>query len=177
MAQARWYVIHAYSGFENKVAQSIREQADKKGLGDLFEEVIVPTEEVVEVRRGTKVTTNRKFFPGYVLAKMQLTDETWNMVKNTAKVTDFLGAQGKPAPITEEEAQRILHQVQEGVDRPRPSVSFEIGEEVRVTDGPFASFNGVVEEVDEEKARLKVSVSIFGRSTPVELEYNQVEKA
>jgi len=177
MAQARWYVIHAYSGFENKVAQTIREQADKKGLGDLFEEVLVPTEEVVEMRRGNKVTANRKFFPGYVLAKMQLTDETWNMVKNTAKVTDFLGAQGKPAPITEEEAQRILHQVQEGVERPRNSVSFEIGEEVRVVDGPFASFNGLVEEVDEEKARLKVSVSIFGRSTPVELEYNQVEKA
>ncbi|MDV7338451.1 transcription termination/antitermination protein NusG [Terasakiella sp. A23] len=177
MAQARWYVIHAYSGFENKVAQTIREQADKKGLGDLFEEVLVPTEEVVEMRRGNKVTANRKFFPGYVLAKMQLTDETWNMVKNTAKVTDFLGAQGKPAPISEEEAQRILHQVQEGVERPRNSVSFEIGEEVRVTDGPFASFNGLVEEVDEEKARLKVSVSIFGRSTPVELEYNQVDKA
>jgi len=177
MAQARWYVIHAYSGFENKVAESIREQADKKGLGDLFEEVLVPTEEVVEMRRGTKVTANRKFFPGYVLAKMQLTDESWNMVKNTAKVTDFLGAQGKPAPISEAEAQRILHQVQEGVDRPRPSVSFDVGEEVRVVDGPFASFNGLVEEVDEEKARLKVSVSIFGRSTPVELEYNQVEKS
>lgn len=177
MAQARWYVIHAYSGFENKVAQTLREQAEKKGLGELFEEILVPTEEVVEMRRGSKVTANRKFFPGYVLAKMQLTDETWNMVKNTAKVTDFLGAQGKPCPITEDEAQRILHQVQEGVDRPRSSVSFEIGEEVRVVDGPFASFNGLVEEVDEEKSRLKVSVSIFGRSTPVELEYNQVEKA
>jgi len=177
MAQARWYVIHAYSGFENKVAQSILEQAEKKDLTEFFEQVIVPTEEVVEMRRGTKVNAKRKFFPGYVLAKMQLTDETWNMVKNTAKVTDFLGAQGKPAPITEEEANRILHQVEEGVDRPRPSVSFEIGEEIRVIDGPFASFNGLVEEVDEEKARLKVSVSIFGRSTPVELEYNQVEKA
>ncbi|GGF76721.1 transcription termination/antitermination protein NusG [Terasakiella brassicae] len=177
MAQARWYVIHAYSGFENKVAQSILEQAEKKGLSEFFEQVIVPTEEVVEMRRGSKVNAKRKFFPGYVLAKMQLTDETWNMVKNTAKVTDFLGAQGKPAPITEEEANRILHQVEEGVDRPRPSVSFEIGEEVRVTDGPFASFNGLVEDVDEEKARLKVSVSIFGRATPVELEYNQVEKA
>lgn len=177
MAQARWYVIHAYSGFENKVAQSIMEQAEKKGLTELFEQVIVPTEEVVEMRRGTKVNAKRKFFPGYVLAKMQLTDESWNMVKNTAKVTDFLGAQGKPAPITEEEANRILHQVEEGVDRPRPSVSFEIGEEVRVNDGPFASFNGLVEEVDDEKGRLKVSVSIFGRSTPVELEYNQVEKA
>lgn len=177
MAQARWYVIHAYSGFEHKVAESVREQADKKGLGDLFEEVLVPTEEVTEMRRGTKVIANRKFFPGYVLAKMQLTDETWNMVKNTAKVTDFLGAQGKPAPISEEEAQRILNQVQEGVDRPRPSISFEIGEEVRVSDGPFASFMGLVEEVDEERTRLKVSVSIFGRATPVELEYNQVEKA
>ncbi|WP_028880759.1 transcription termination/antitermination protein NusG [Terasakiella pusilla] len=177
MAQARWYVIHAYSGFENKVAQTLREQAEKKGLSELFEEILVPTEEVVEMRRGSKVTANRKFFPGYVLAKMQLTDETWNMVKNTAKVTDFLGAQGKPCPITEDEAQRILHQVQEGVDRPRSSVSFEIGEEVRVVDGPFASFNGLVEEVDEEKSRLKVSVSIFGRSTPVELEYNQVDKA
>lgn len=177
MAQARWYVIHAYSGFEHKVAESVREQADKKGLGDLFEEVLVPTEEVTEMRRGTKVIANRKFFPGYVLAKMQLTDETWNMVKNTAKVTDFLGAQGKPAPITEAEAQRILNQVQEGVDRPRPSISFEIGEEVRVSDGPFASFMGLVEEVDEERTRLKVSVSIFGRATPVELEYTQVEKA
>ena len=177
MAQARWYVIHAYSGFENKVAQSIVEQAEKKGLSELFEQVIVPTEEVVEVRRGAKVNAKRKFFPGYVLAKMQLTDETWNMVKNTAKVTDFLGAQGKPAPITEEEANRILHQVEEGVDHPRPSVSFEVGEEVRVMDGPFASFNGHVEEVDEEKGRLKVSVSIFGRATPVELEYSQVEKA
>lgn len=177
MAQARWYVIHAYSGFENKVAQTLREQAEKKGLGELFEEILVPTEEVVEMRRGNKVTANRKFFPGYVLAKMQLTDETWNMVKNTAKVTDFLGAQGKPCPITEDEAQRILNQVEEGVDRPRSSISFEIGEEIRVVDGPFASFNGLVEEVDEEKSRLKVSVSIFGRSTPVELEYNQVEKA
>lgn len=177
MAQARWYVIHAYSGFENKVAESIQEQAEKKGLGELFEQVIVPTEEVVEMRRGTKVNAKRKFFPGYVLAKMQLTDETWNMVKNTAKVTDFLGAQGKPAPITEEEANRILHQVEEGVDRPRNSVSFEVGEEIRVIDGPFASFSGLVEEVDDEKGRLKVSVSIFGRSTPVELEYNQVEKA
>jgi transcriptional antiterminator NusG len=177
MAQARWYVIHAYSGFENKVAQSILEQAEKKGLTEFFEQVIVPTEEVVEMRRGTKVNAKRKFFPGYVLAKMQLTDETWNMVKNTAKVTDFLGAQNKPAPISEEEANRILHQVEEGVDRPRPSVSFEVGEEVRVTDGPFASFNGHVEEVDEEKGRLKVSVSIFGRATPVELEYNQVDKA
>lgn len=172
----RWYVLHVHSGFEKKVAQSIREQAIKKGLESEIEEVLVPTEETVEVRRGTKVNAERKFFPGYVLLKMELTDESWHLVKNTAKVTDFLGSRGKPMPISEKEAQHILHQVQEGVDRPKPTISFEVGEEVRVSDGPFASFNGVVEGVDEERARLKVSVSIFGRSTPVELEYTQVEK-
>lgn len=172
----RWYVIHVYSGFENKVAQSIREQAEKKGMADQIEEVLVPTEEVVEVRRGSKVNAERKFFPGYVLAKMDLTDETWHLVKNTAKVTGFLGAKGRPQAISEAEANRIRRQVQEGIERPRPSITFEVGEQVKVSDGPFASFNGMVEEVDEERARLKVSVSIFGRATPVELDFSQVEK-
>jgi transcriptional antiterminator NusG len=172
----RWYVIHVYSGFEKKVAASIREQAEQKGLADKFEEVLVPTETVVEVKRGAKVNSESKFFPGYVLIKMELTDETWHLVKNTAKVTGFLGGRGKPAPISEAEASRIMRQVQEGIERPKPSITFEVGEQVRVCDGPFTSFNGLVEEVDEEKARLKVAVSIFGRATPVELEYTQVEK-
>jgi transcriptional antiterminator NusG len=172
----RWYVIHVYSGFEKKVATAIREQAEQKGLGDRFEEVLVPTEEVVEVRRGSKVSSERKFFPGYVLVKMDMDDETWHLVRNTAKVTGFLGGRGRPSPITEAEAARIMHQVQEGIERPKPSITFEIGEQVRVCDGPFTSFNGTVEDVDEEKARVKVAVSIFGRATPVELEYSQVEK-
>jgi transcriptional antiterminator NusG len=142
----------------------------------LFDDVLVPTEKVTEVRRGRKVDAERKFFPGYVLVKMELTDETFHLIKNTPKVTGFLGADNKPQPISEREAMSILQQVQEGVDRPKPSVSFEVGENVRVSDGPFASFSGVVEEVDEERSRLKVEVSIFGRPTPVELEYGQVEK-
>ena len=171
-----WYIVHAYSNFERKVAESIKERATAAGLSDMFEEVLVPMEEVVEMRRGRKISSERKFFPGYVLVKMDLTDQTFHLVKNTPKVTGFLGAENKPLPITEEEAGRILQQVQEGVERPKPSVTFEIGEQVRVADGPFASFNGLVEEVDEERARLKVAVSIFGRATPVELEYGQVEK-
>ncbi len=172
----RWYIVHAYSNFERKVAESIKERAAAAGLADMFEEVLVPMEEVVEMRRGRKVSSERKFFPGYVLVKMDLNDETYHLIKATPKVTGFLGTENKPIPITEEEAGRILQQVQEGVERPKPSVTFEIGEQVRVADGPFASFNGLVEEVDEERARLKVAVSIFGRATPVELEYAQVEK-
>ena len=172
----RWYIVHAYSNFERKVAESIKERAVAAGLSDMFEEVLVPMEEVVEMRRGRKVSSERKFFPGYVLVKMELNDQTYHLIKSTPKVTGFLGTENKPIPITEEEAGRILQQVQEGVERPKPSVTFEIGEQVRVADGPFASFNGLVEEVDEERARLKVAVSIFGRATPVELEYAQVEK-
>ena len=173
---AKWYVVHAYSGFENKVSQSIREQADGLNMGDMFEEILVPVEEVVEIRRGQRVNAERKFFPGYVLVKMDMTDETYHLVKNTAKVTGFLGPMGRPSPISAAEAARIAHQVQEGVERPTPSITFEVGEQVRVSDGPFTSFNGFVEEVDEERTRLKVAVSSFGRATPVELEYSQVEK-
>lgn len=176
MSEARWYIIHAYSGFENKVATAIKEQAEMHGLTALVDDVVVPKEEVVEVRKGKKYTRERNFFPGYVLIKMHLTDDTYHLVNSHAKVTGFLGSQGRPSPISEAEAARILNQVEEGVERPRPNIVFEIGEEVKVTDGPFTSFNGTVEEVDEDKARLKVSVSIFGRATPVELEYSQVEK-
>ena len=172
----RWYIVHAYSNFEKKVRNSIREQAKQRHLDHLFDEILVPTEKVVEVRRGRKVDAERKFFPGYVLVKCELTDEVYHLIKNTPKVTGFLGADNKPMPISDAEAQRILHQVQEGIERPRPSMSFEIGEQVRVSDGPFASFNGTVEEVDDARSRVKVAVSIFGRATPVELEFAQVEK-
>ena len=172
----RWYIVHAYSNFEKKVADSIREKAAQKGLEHLFEEILVPTEKVVEVRRGRKVDSERKFFPGYVLVRMDLTYEAYHLIKNTPKVTGFLGADNRPMAIPDSEAQRIMAQVQEGVERPKPSISFEIGEQVRVADGPFASFNGVVEEIDDSRSRLKVAVSIFGRATPVELEYGQVEK-
>ncbi len=172
----RWYIVHAYSNFEKKVQESIREQAKQRGLDDHFEEILVPVETVTEMRRGRKVNAERKFFPGYVLVKMNLTDEVYHLIKNTPKVTGFLGSDNKPMPISEAEANRILHQVQEGIERPKPSVSFEVGEQVRVSDGPFASFNGMVEEVDEARSRVKVAVSIFGRATPVELEFGQVEK-
>ena len=176
---ARWYVIHVHSGFERKVRESILEQAERHGMMDQIEDIVVPVEEVTEVRRGIRVKTERKFFPGYVLLRVcgeQITDHVWHLVIDTPKVTGFLGSKGRPSPISEEEANRVLQQEKDGVDRLRPSVTFVIGEPVRVSDGPFTSFSGVVEEVDEEKARLKVAVSIFGRATPVDLEYTQVEK-
>jgi len=172
----RWYVVHVYSGSEKKVAEAIKDQISRKGMQEYFSEVLVPTEEVVEVRRGARVNTERKFFPGYILINMELSDETWHLVKSQSRVTGILGSKGKPVPITEKEAQQLINQISEGIERPRASIIYEVGEQVRVCDGPFASFNGLVEDVDEDKARLKVAVSIFGRSTPVDLDYSQVEK-
>ncbi len=172
----RWYVLHVYSGFEKKIATQIKEQAELKGLSDAIGDIIVPVEEVTEVRRAQKVNTERKFFPGYVLINMEMSDDAWHLVKDVPKVTGFLGSKTRPSPIPDSEAERIMKQAQEGTEHPRPAVLFEIGEQVRVADGPFTSFNGIVEEVDEDKGRVKVSVSIFGRSTPVDLEYGQVEK-
>lgn len=172
----RWYVVHVYSGNEKRVSQHIKEQIEKKGLTDEISQVLVPTEDVMEVRRGIKVSTEKKFFPGYILVNMRLTDETWHLVKNTPKVTGLLGSKTKPVPISEIEAQRLLNQLQDGTGIVRAHLDFEIGETVKVSDGPFASFNGIVEQIDEEKARLKVSVTIFGRSTPVDLDFSQVEK-
>lgn len=171
-----WYVLHVYSGFEQKVSDAIKEKAAKQGLDEAIGDILIPMEEVVEVRKGQRVNAERKFFPGYVLINMEMNDNAWHLVKSIPKVTGFLGGGKKPVPMTEAEAQRIIKQVQEGVDRPKPSVTYDIGEEVKVIDGPFASFNGVVEEIDEDAQKLKVTVSIFGRATPVELEYTQVDK-
>lgn len=174
---ARWYIVHAHSGFEKKVAAAIKEQADKKGLGKFFEDIVVPIETFMEVKKGKKVNSERKFFPGYVLVKMDMNDEAWQVVKNTPKVTGFLGGGGnKPQPITNAEAERIFKQVQEGIESPKHSVHFDIGDSVKIIDGPFDSFVGVVEDLDEGKNKLKVAVSIFGRATPVELDFAQVEK-
>jgi len=173
---ARWYVVHVFSGFEKKVAQAIKERAQQHGMAPMIEDVMVPTDSVVEMRKNKKVNAERKFFPGYVLVKMDMTNDCWHLVRNTPKVTGFLGAKDKPQPISEREPERLINQVKEGIEKPKPAILFEVGEQVRVSDGPFTSFNGVVEEIDEEKSRLKVSVSIFGRPTPVELEYTQVEK-
>jgi transcriptional antiterminator NusG len=172
----RWYVLHVYSGFEKKIATQIKEQAEQKGLADSIGDIVVPVEEVTEIRRAQKVNTERKFFPGYVLINMDMSDDAWHLVKDVPKVTGFLGSKTRPSPIPDSEAERIMKQAQEGTENRRPAVLFEIGEQVRVSDGPFTSFNGVIEEVDEDKGRVKVSVSIFGRSTPVDLEYGQVEK-
>ncbi|MEA2094041.1 MAG: transcription termination/antitermination protein NusG [Pseudomonadota bacterium] len=174
----QWYVVHAYSGFENQVKRALEERVARANMGDLFGEILVPTEEVVEMRDGAKRRSERKFFPGYVLVHMEMNDDTWHLVKDAPKVMGFIGGTSdKPAPITDREADAILQRVQEGVDKPRPKVLFEVGEVVRVNDGPFNDFNGVVEEVNYEKSRLRVSVLIFGRSTPVDLEFGQVEKA
>ncbi len=174
----RWYVVHAYSGFENQVRRALSERIERFGMQGKFGQVLVPTEEVVEMREGQKRKSERKFFPGYVLVQMEMDDETWHLVKECPKVMGFIGGTSdKPAPITDKEADFILQRVQEGADKPRPKVLFEPGEVVRVTDGPFNDFNGVVEEVNYEKSRLRVAVLIFGRSTPVELEFGQVEKA
>jgi len=178
MDKKRWYVVHAYSGYEKRVMNALKERIELHGMQDQFGDVLVPTEEVVEIRDGKKRKSERKFYPGYVLVQMVMNDETWHLVKNTPRVMGFIGGTAdKPAPITEREAQEILQRVESGADKPRPKTVFEPGEMVRVIDGPFADFNGVVEEVNYEKNRLQVAVLIFGRSTPVELEFTQVEKA
>ncbi|MDC0045541.1 transcription termination/antitermination protein NusG [Pelagibacteraceae bacterium] len=176
MSDARWYVLHAYSGYEKKVADSIIDQADKLGIKEHIEDISVPTQNIVEVKRGVRVNTERKIFPGYILIKMNLNDDTWHIIKTTPKLSGFLGNKGKPIPISNAEAKRISQQVIDGVEKTRPAIMYDVGEQVKVIDGPFASFNGEIEQIDEEKARLRVAVSIFGRSTPVDLDYSQVEK-
>ncbi len=173
----RWYVVHAYSGFEKQVQRSLKERIARAGMEDLFGEVLVPTEEVVEMKKGVKRKSERKFFPGYVLVEMEMNEDSWHLVKDVPKVMGFIGGkQDRPAPISQKEADAIINRVAEGVDKPRPKVLFEPGELIRVTDGPFNDFNGTVEEINYEKSRLRVAVSIFGRSTPVELDFQQVEK-
>ena len=174
----QWYVVHAYSGFEKSVMRTLKERIERAGMQDKFGQILVPVEEVVEMKGGQKRTTERKFFPGYVLVQMEMEDDTWHLVKSTAKVTGFVGGRAnKPAPISEKEVEAILHQMQEGVEKPKHKVTFEIGEVVRVIDGPFNEFNGAVEDVNYEKNKIRVSVTIFGRATPVELDFSQVEKA
>ena len=173
----RWYVVHAYSGMEKSVGRALKERVERAGMQDKFGKILVPTEEVVEMKNGQRTITERRFFPGYVLVEMEMTDDTWHLVKSTAKVTGFVGGSGnRPAPISEKEVEKIMAQMQEGVEKPKPKVLFEVGEMVRVKDGPFTDFNGNVEEVNYEKSRVRVSVTIFGRATPVELEFGQVEK-
>ena len=176
MSKARWYVLHAYSGYEKKVADTIVDQANKLGVKEHIEDISVPTQNIVEVKRGVQVNTERKIFPGYILIKMNLNDDTWHIIKTTPKLSGFLGNKGKPVPISNAEAKRISQQVVDGVEKARPAIMYDVGEQVKVIDGPFASFNGEIEQIDEEKARLRVAVSIFGRSTPVDLDYSQVEK-
>jgi transcriptional antiterminator NusG len=173
----RWYVVHAYSGFEKSVQKALVERIERAGMVHMFGQILVPVEEVVEVRSGQRSISERKFFPGYVLVEMDMTDETWHLVKSTPKVSGFIGGTGmRPTPISQKEVDRIMHQMQEGVEKPRPKVQFEVGETLRVTEGPFADFNATVEDINYEKNRLKVSVSIFGRATPVEVDFSQVEK-
>ena len=169
-------MLHAYSGYEKKVADSIVDQATKLGVSEHIEDISVPTQNIVEVKRGVRVNTERKIFPGYILIKMSLNDDTWHIIKTTPKLSGFLGNKGKPIPISNSEAKRISQQVVDGVEKTRPAIMYDVGEQVKVIDGPFASFNGEIEQIDEEKARLRVAVSIFGRSTPVDLDYSQVEK-
>jgi len=178
MTGMRWYVVHAYSGQEKSIQQALLDRIKRSGMSDKFGQVLVPTEEVVEMKAGAKAISERRFFPGYILVQMDMTDETWHLVKSTPKVTGFIGGTAmRPTPISDKEVENILHQVQEGVEKPKPKVLFEVGESVRVTDGPFNDFNGTVEEVNYEKSKIRVSVLIFGRPTPVELEFGQVEKA